>query len=393
MSLRQRKKPCALLLALIILLTMTARLMRADTGTCNGQTVTLPFTDVQGNAFFCAIASAFFSGLTNGTTATTYSPAATVSREQMAAFVSRTLDQSLRRGSPRAALQRFWVPRTVLVGLECTNGNLRLLASDGTDVWVANPADNEVIRFSTPHGQELARWTGATQAFGVLALDEEIYATGRTIPGKLFRINTDAQSGGVASELTDEIGGNPEGITFDGLFFWTANASGSISRYNLNGAVTTFTSGFTNPRGILFDGTDLWVTDSGDNSLKKVNLGGAVVQTITVGTGPRYLAFDGVNLWVPNFGSDSVTVVRASTGQVLATLTANGLDGPLSVAFDGERIAVTNNQVDSSGRVSFWRATDLTPLGVLSAIHQSFGICSDGTRFFVADTSGCVSRF
>jgi len=62
----------------------------------------LPFTDVMGSPFFCQIAEAFFSGLTNGTSATTFSPSQNVTREQMAAFTTRTMDQSLKRGSRRA---------------------------------------------------------------------------------------------------------------------------------------------------------------------------------------------------------------------------------------------------------------------------------------------------
>ena len=72
--------------------------------------ITLPFTDVMGNAFFCQIAAAYFSGLTNGTTATTFSPTQTVTREQMAAFTTRTLDQSLKRGSQRAVAKKWWTP-------------------------------------------------------------------------------------------------------------------------------------------------------------------------------------------------------------------------------------------------------------------------------------------
>ncbi|HSE98419.1 MAG TPA: hypothetical protein VLD57_09165 [Blastocatellia bacterium] len=91
---------------MMLLRALSARL-RADTetaGVCGGSTVTIPFTDVApSNIFFCSIASAFFSGLTNGTSATTYSPSQDVPCEQMAAFVSRTLDQSLRRGSRRTA--------------------------------------------------------------------------------------------------------------------------------------------------------------------------------------------------------------------------------------------------------------------------------------------------
>jgi hypothetical protein len=35
--------------------------MRADTGTCNGASITMPFNDVaSSNIFFCSIASAYF---------------------------------------------------------------------------------------------------------------------------------------------------------------------------------------------------------------------------------------------------------------------------------------------------------------------------------------------
>src|SRR4030095_5668706 len=106
-------------LALIVTLTITSIRIQADTGSCGGASVTIPFTDVpSSNIFFCAIAEAYFSGLTNGTSATTYSPSANVPREQMAAFVSRTLDQSLKRGSRRAGLGMWWRDdsRTYIVG-------------------------------------------------------------------------------------------------------------------------------------------------------------------------------------------------------------------------------------------------------------------------------------
>src|SRR5919201_785461 len=102
MKAKQRKLLITASVLLIIGLSVGASLLRADVGTCGGSSVTLPFTDVAGNTFFCQIAEAYFSGLTNGTSATTYSPSNPVPREQMAAFVTRTLEQSLRRGSRRA---------------------------------------------------------------------------------------------------------------------------------------------------------------------------------------------------------------------------------------------------------------------------------------------------
>src|SRR5947207_15932499 len=101
-----------LLLSVLSILSVLSSRMSADTATCGGTSITLPFGDVPAGGFFCAIAEAFVTGLTNGTSATTYSPGDFVTREQMAAFVTRTLDQSLKRGSNRAALNQNWTTQT-----------------------------------------------------------------------------------------------------------------------------------------------------------------------------------------------------------------------------------------------------------------------------------------
>ena len=98
-----------LALSQLITLSGTISLLRADTGTCSGANVTIPFTDILNSAsagFFCQIAEAYLAGLTNGASATTFSPDNPVTRGQMAAFIARTLDQSLKRGSRRAALNQ-----------------------------------------------------------------------------------------------------------------------------------------------------------------------------------------------------------------------------------------------------------------------------------------------
>lgn len=84
-----------LLISVMANLTILSKTIQADTGTCGGASITLPFTDVPNtNIFFCLIAEAYFSGLTAGTSATTYSPSDPVPREQMAAFISRTQDSA-----------------------------------------------------------------------------------------------------------------------------------------------------------------------------------------------------------------------------------------------------------------------------------------------------------
>ena len=116
------------------------------------------------------------------------------------------------------------------------------------------------------------------------------------------------------------------------------------------------------------------------------NSAGAIVQTVLVGVGPELPAFDGTNIWVPNNSGPSVSVVRASTGAVLQTLTGNGLSGPFAVAFDGQRVIVTNTLTVG---VSLWKAADLTPLGNFPIVggDNPTGACSDGVNFWVTLTS------
>jgi hypothetical protein len=377
----------ALVIAFMLIVTIVSGRLRADTGTCGGGSIALPFTDVpSSNIFFCSIAEAYFSALTNGTSPTTYSPSDPVPREQMAAFVTRTLDQSLKRGSRRAALKQFWTPTSADgLGLTTVGTNPQLVESDGADLWVANHSVGTVSRVRASDGKLLETWTGATNAQGVLAAKGLIFVSGNTNPGHLYQIDP-AQTMGAVTTLPISLGVFPGGIAFDGARIWTANEGSSISIVTLNPlGVSSVTAGFTEPRGILYDGANMWVTDLGDEispgKLFKLDSNGAIIQTITEGNNPEFPVFDGTNIWVPNFSSDTVTVVRASTGAILATLTGNGLNGPRVAAFDGERILVTNQLGNS---VSLWKAADLSPLGSVNFGSTSpQGACSDGLNFWI----------
>jgi hypothetical protein len=388
---RQTYLSAALLLASILFITAASTRLHADTGSCGGASITLPFTDVpSSNQFFCSIAAAYFSGLTNGTSPTTYSPDASVTREQMAAFVTRTQDSALRRGSLRAALNQ-WAQSFTPGGMTSVGSFPTLVKSDGQDLWVAN-SSGTVSRVRASDGKLLETWTGATSAAGVLVARGRIFVTGETNPnGTLYRIDP-KQPAGAVTTVTSMLGSFALGITTDGDFIWTANNGGSVSRVDPgSGDVMTFTTGFNAPIGILYDGTNVWVTDTLAGTLLKLNPSGAIAQTVTVGDRPGHPIFDGTNIWVPNLNSSSVTVVRVkdSSGNalaipvVLATLTGNGLGEPRVAAFDGQRILITNSFPDG---VSLWKAADLTPLGSFSpgASTDPFGACSDGINFWVA---------
>jgi hypothetical protein len=361
----------------------------------------VPFNDVSaGSVFFCSIAEAYFSGLTNGTGAGAYSPAANVPREQMAAFVTRAMDQSLTRGSHRAAIDQFWTNQGgTNLGLTTlpASSSPQMVKSDGADLWVANPGTATVLRVRASDGKLSAdTWTGATGAFGVLVAMGKVFVAGTGSPGHVYSLDPTLPGTAVTTVVNV---GNALGIAFDGQRIWTSNqGAGSVSIVTLPSTVSTVTTGFTNLSGIVFDGTNMWVTDNigAVDKLRQLNSSGAILQSIDVGNDPKFPAFDGTNIWVPNNASNSVTVVRATgslSGTVLATLSGNGLNAPWAAAFDGARILITN-QAGSS--VSLWNASDLTPIGTFStgAATSPQGACSDGVNFWISLTgANKLARF
>src|SRR5215471_87064 len=344
-----------------------------------------PFTDVSDAAFCPFVLEIFYLGITTGTTATTYDPTGNVTRLQMAAFLSRTVDRVLQRGSRRAALDQFWTTQNATV-LGLTNvAATSLLKSDGADVWVTNFFGFSVSRVRGSDGKLLETWTGATLAFGVLVAMGRVLVTGVTTPGNLYRIDP-SQAAGAVTTVGSNLGNQPLGIAFDGARVWTANNGSSVSIVTPGPAipwtVTTVATGFSAPNGALYDGASVWVTDANAGTLLKLDSAGAILQTVTVGSTPQIPVFDGTNIWVPNNSSNSVSVVRASNGAVLQTLIGNGLNGPAVAAFDGERVLVTNGGNNS---VSLWKAADLTTLGSFATGSSTspFGACSDGVNFWI----------
>src|SRR5215469_7470922 len=195
---RRLKVRMALLITSIIVLTLASTRHRADTGTCGGQSITLPFTDVMGSQFFCQIAEAFFSGLANGTSATTYNPSGTVTRDQMAAFITRTQDSALRRGSRRAALGQWAIPSSLpLTGRTLLDVAPQAVATDGADIWVASQSIGTISRIRGSDGRLLETWTGASRPTAILVARGRIYITGAGDPGNIYVIDPSQQAGSV----------------------------------------------------------------------------------------------------------------------------------------------------------------------------------------------------
>lgn len=360
-----------------------------------------PFTDV-GTLICPFVLELYYSGIAAGTSSTTFSPGASLTRGQMAVFTAAALDLSIDRGARRAALDQWWVPTPHYdagLGLTTVAPGVKLLKGDGTDIWVTGLG--AVSRVRASDGALLGAWTGAGGASGVLPAMGRVFVAGTTDPGSLYMIDP-TQAPGAVTTVSSSLGKNPEGIAFDGSSIWTANSGGSVSRITPgtspgNWSVSTFTTGFSSPQGAVFAAGSIWITDTALNALLRLNGDGTIAQAVVVGGYPAYPAFDGRNIWVPNFLDSSLTVVRASDGAVLQTFSAangnqNGLSFPAQAAFCGAAVAVTNQ----SGSVSLFRAADLSVLGNVPTPGLSipFAIASDGVDFWISDSSSSsIGRF
>jgi DNA-binding beta-propeller fold protein YncE len=354
---------------------------------CGGQNYPFPFTDVSGvGAAFCpGIMEAYVTGISKGTTATTFSPNLDVTRVQMSTFLQRSADQVLTRASRRAALNQWWTSQNTSALQSISVGGFpERCVADGESIWTTTNSGATVVQVQASTGKVLGTWTGAPNSWAILAALGKIFVTGLNPPGTLYVIDP-TQSPGAVTVAASTLGNNPAGIVYDGTNLWTANNGSSVSIIMPTPpyTVTNVTTGFNSPSGILYDGAHIWVTDASANTLLKLDASGNILQTVSVGGGPQNPLFDGANIWVPNSNGNSMTVVQASTGNVVATIASdanNMLDFPTSASFDGERILVTNY---FGSTITMFKASDLS--FITNVPTAADGTCSDGINFWVVN--------
>jgi YVTN family beta-propeller protein len=357
---------------------------------CGGLLYPFPFIDVAGESLpFCtSILELYVTGISKGTSATTFSPTATVTRDQMAAFLQRSLDQGVQRGSRRAALDQWWTPKNLsaMQVIDLGGTGPALCKSDGERIWIAAGNVIKAVWASTGEVQSDVFFVAGGDREAVLVAAGRIFVANRNGTLDVVTPSFLADPPYIITQTTT-VTFHPYGMAFDGANVWTANyTDGTVTKVALPCCSSqTTVGGFTRTVGLVYDGANIWVTDSAANKLHKLNADGTIALTVPVGGGPTFPAFDGANIWVPNSGDDSITVVRADTGAIVATIPAdasNKLSDPIQVAFDGERILVTNYTSDS---VTLYRAANMSFISNVSlgAGSHPFGVCSDGTNFWV----------
>src|SRR5215510_14564286 len=106
-----------------------------------------PFPDVAGDVFCPFVLEIFYLNITTGVTPTTYDPASPVSRLQMAAFLSRTVDRTLQHANLRTSLERHWLPQDpIILGITPVGLTPRVVKWDGRALWVMSLGPGKINR-------------------------------------------------------------------------------------------------------------------------------------------------------------------------------------------------------------------------------------------------------
>ncbi len=240
-------------------------------------------------------------------------------------------------------------------------------------VTIDNQPPNPVTNASGTVGtsQVTLSWTNPTSTYfaGTLVL-----RTSSTPP-----IN------GIATSTTYGIGTStdPVGIAFDGTNMWmTDGGAQAVTKISPTGVTTTYIIGAAlGPIAIAFDGTNMWTADVGNSVTKISPTGATTTYSIGASTQPYGIAFDGTNMWTADHANNSVTKI-SPTGLVFSYGIGVGTV-PYDIAFDG----INMWTADSSGQA----VTKISPTGVTTTYsigsRSPYGIAFDGTNMWTANYS------
>lgn len=168
--------------------------------------------------------------------------------------------------------------------------------------------------------------------------------------------------------------GSLRGMVFDGTYVYVSEFStGKIKKITLAGSASDFTTGLTNPFGLAIDyNGDMYVGEETTNTIKKINSAGTVTNAsfVTGLNGPYTIKFYSGNLYVAERNSGLIKKIT-TTGTV--TTYASGLSQPVGITFDniGNMYVTEFNgsgtikKIDTSGNITTFASSLAFPFGII----------------------------
>jgi sugar lactone lactonase YvrE len=281
------------------------------------------------------------------------------------------------------------------------------IATDGTNIYVADTANNVIRKIAISTGAVTTLATGFNGPKGITTDGTNLYVadTGNNTIRKIDSlgvVTTVAGSGAIGSADnptgTSAMFHLPSGITTDGTNLYVADtANHLIRKIALTGttfAVTTVagtgTPGFTDspgasfssPSGITSDGLNLYVADTANRTIRKIVISSGVVTTVAGLAGasgiadgttnarfnfPQGITTDGTNLYVADTANHLIRKI-VLTGTVTVSTVA------------GTVVAGVGTAGSANGT------------GANASFSSPIGITTDGTYLYDADRGTSTIR-
>jgi hypothetical protein len=256
----------------------------------------------------------------------------------------------------RAGVKTLKLTGTMAIGASYGFNGPRGMATDGTDVWVANyfNSGDSVTEFDASTGAAVRTIPGFSNPWAIAYGDSHVFVIS---PFASAVTEIDAATGATIATLSGGSYGfdGMENEVSDGSHIWLMN-DGDNTVTEIDASTGTWIQtlsdpsyGFDVPGGAVFDGSHVWITDPGSNSVAEIDESTGLLVHEYSGSpfglhNPSGVAFDGSNVWVTNEGNNSVTEIAAGTGDWIQTISAKsyGFNEPTAVVSDGAHVWVVN---------------------------------------------------
>jgi DNA-binding beta-propeller fold protein YncE len=328
----------------------------------------------------------------------------------------------------------------------------RDITTDGTNLYVADMYNHSIRKIVIATAVVTTLATGISYPQGITTDGTNLYVAQPNYP----RILQIAISSGAVSTLaggnygaTDGAGtaatfDSPYGITTDGTNLYVADSYNNKIRKIViaTGVVSSFTgtantqmasgaadgagssASFNYPQGITLSGGNLYVADSGNNTIRQISIATQTVSTLAGaalgadGTGaaarfnyPGHTTTDGTNLYVADSSDYTIRKIVIATGAVTTLAGKAGewgfVDGtgadarfgyPVGITTDGTNLYVTDTDnytirkiVIATGAVTSLAGSgsrgSRDGTGAQALFESPVDITTDGTNLYVTDDS------
>jgi YVTN family beta-propeller protein len=197
---------------------------------------------------------------------------------------------------------------------------------------------------------------------------------------------------GAQTQLSSRVrvGEGPEAVVFDGTNLWVSNEfDNTVTRMSRTGGVLSTHRVGRRPLGLATDGRNVWVANYLDGTVSQLSVdSGSVIATYSVGAGPVAVTHHRGSVWVANRDDNTVTRLDAATGQLQATVKVgrrpSGIAaGDVAVAGGTAHFVWVANS--RGGTVSRIRQGDNVLAGTFPVGDGPFGLAFDGATVWVSN--------